>query len=636
MGADLALDGLVVHHPGIHGGLSNVAVEVLIGAKQAVEAVDERVVPFGPVEEHLPVVLRLAAEGDEAVTAQGIGPGDLIDFDLLLGFNAELEVGDAVVADQGVIVLVFGLASGSLLDVHPLGPAAGVAVAGPQGVLFLVPLGHELDGLGSGPNLRIQCVAVVSLRVVLGSALKCQDVVAAAVAARFRGGPGLIAAAGILGLGGFALLGEQGSLLLGQEGGLFRGLGSIGGIGFEQGLRVHLEIALDVTLLHEGGKAAQSVAGVALGRLHLLGGLIGGLGRRPVFGVKGGIALADLVLVGPVQLGLSSIPVPGAVLLLGLGQVHDAGVGFGGAVHGVILLWHQVGRIEIEALGLGVVLLVEALIGPSDEPVVFLLACLRLTLCGQFCGSGSPVIRCRSRLFLLFSRHIFLGLGGRNLGQQLAGFGLVRLDLEGALQGGAGRIPRFPLQLNFAFPEQTLVFGVGCRRFLGLGLLLRCLLHHGLGTGITGNLIEGTLEPIDALLIPAPAKFDLGFAHVLLVSAVGPASTGIGRTSRIFRFLQRRVDAVLHPAGVVHVPIQLLLGLIERHLSDGLVEQGRVKPCRQLEQAHVHIEKEGALAEGLRDGGGVDFHIAHAQILVGEHQHIVSTVVQTDGVSAVG
>ena len=286
-----------------------------------------------------------------------------------------------------------------------------MAVAGPQGVLFLVPLSHELDGLGPRPDFRFQCVAVVGLRVVLGGALQCQDVVAAAVAARFRGGPGILAAADILGLGGFALLGEQGSLLLGQKGGLFRSLGSIGSIGFEQGLSVHLEFALDVALLHERGEAAQSVAGVALGGLHLLGGLIGGLGRRPVFGVKGGIALADLVLVGPVQLGLSSIPVPGAVLLLGLGQVHDAGVGFGGAVHGVILLWHQVGRIKVEALGLGIVLLVEALVGSRDEPVVFLLARLCLPLCGQLCGSGSPVIRCRSRLFLLFSRHVLLGLG---------------------------------------------------------------------------------------------------------------------------------------------------------------------------------------------------------------------------------
>ena len=138
------------------------------------------------------------------------------------------------------------------------------------------------------------------------------------------------------------------------------------------------------------------------------------------------------------------------------------------------------------------------------------------------------------------------------------------------------------------------------------------------------------------MLVPATAEFDLGFAHVLLVGPVGPASARVSRTGRIFGILQLRLDAVLHPPGVVHVPVQLLLGLIEGHLADGLFEQGRVKTVWHLEQAHVHIEEKGTLAEGFRDGGRVDLHIAHTQVVVGEHQHIVGAVVEADCVPAIG
>ena len=204
------------------------------------------------------------------------------------------------------------------------------------------------------------------------------------------------------------------------------GTGGFGGVFFEQGFRVDFQFRFNRGALHQLLQATKAILRVPLLRLECQCRLVGRLGCRPILGIERLVALAHAVLVLAVQ-AVQRFAVKGRC---GLGfrtrQVDDAFIGFRDAVVGVGLIGQHQCRLLIVALGLGVILLVEAFVRTGDEPIVILLPA------GHLAGLGFGRRRfCRCSICSGIVDHLLVCIVtefGLDFSQQLDWLGIVRTE----------------------------------------------------------------------------------------------------------------------------------------------------------------------------------------------------------------
>ena len=369
-------------------------------------------------------------KGNVPVTAHRVGARHGVDGDLGLGLHPQVESGDAIIPHQGSVVFQLGLKRSLFLDVEPLGAPSCVVVAGPQTRLFRIALSHVFDGLGPRPNLGLQSVAVVGFGVVLRTALQGEQVIAAAVPTGIRRSLRFGPATRLFIFRGLEFRIQQCCLLGGQTIGFVgRLLGSCS-VGFQQRLRVHLHLRVRSTVFHQLLQATQPVFGIALFRLQKQCRLVSGLGRHPILGIKGLVALSNAVFVFAIEAIQHRLRWR-RLRLVGLRQIHNPIIGLCNLVVGIRLIGQNQGGLLVETNGIGVILAVEILVGLGNQLVVFLAPF------GHVLGFGI-----RGRFFIPIGvlRILFLGctvvLTGlsSDFRQQLQQVRVVWVDLLGRFQ----------------------------------------------------------------------------------------------------------------------------------------------------------------------------------------------------------